>query len=653
MHPTTDIFEVYNGALCVQGGFLYKEGVLSFSMYKKNTTTGLMILKRRACKKTPALIEWRTMPENIKTKVIEITGFNPESIKQQTALERVIRPLPDAAAFFANYRLPNGKHLEDATQREYLANAEILTAVLTIAYERTNLLRKLGQTTKNVWFYLSNMVNELDTKVYPHKLPTNERRLHDRARIYNKEGYTSLIHKNFCNQNSAKITGEVANWLVAYYSLPTKPTLPMLMAAYNEIKHLFGWCSLDESAVNKWLNETAQKRIWTLGRHGEDVWSNTFGHTLSREKSNWFPNSYWAIDGTKLDFVYMTDNGVEAKLRINALIDAHSEKIIGWSLSMSESHVEHFEAVKMAVKHSGVRPYLLTYDNQSGHKSHKMRDFYTRIVATGGTHYSHKAYSSSSPVEQIFNRLQQQCISTFWFSDKQGIKVRREDNKPNTGFIKEFSHRLPKKEDIIKAWELVVSIWNNGLHPDYARPRNEVYTDKMPMREEVSIIDMVQLFCVEETKPKIYYPWGMPLTVGGVDYKYEVYDGDGNIDLDFRANYVREKLIVRYAPDSLDTYIGLYELTAQGDKRFVAYAEPKRQHEVVPVLMDDTHSTWSNDYAVRNKEIEDCKKKLQAIRMTTGITPEKVIDEQEWLIKTGGRLPKSQRNELESIIHDF
>lgn len=66
-------------------------------------------------------------------------------------------------------------------------------------------------------------------------------------------------------------------------------------------------------------------------------------------------------------------NKMEAYARIDVVFDVYSEKIIGYSLSETESITDHFRAVKMAVQTAGVRPFLCAYDKQSGHISAKMQ----------------------------------------------------------------------------------------------------------------------------------------------------------------------------------------------------------------------------------------------------------------------------------------
>ena len=182
------------------------------------------------------------------------------------------------------------------------------------------------------------------------------------------------------------------------------------------------------------------ERIWYLPRHGEEEYNKRFGHTLKKNKNVMFPNAHWAIDGTKFDAIHYWDNSAKmaAQMNIDVVIDVHSEKIIGWSFSETENHVDHFKAIKMAVNNAGARPYMFSYDGQSGHKMKKMQNLYKNLLAKGGRHYQHKVGRKSNPIEQIFDRIQQQVVGKRWFSDKQSIKSHRLSSKPNMDFIKEF-----------------------------------------------------------------------------------------------------------------------------------------------------------------------------------------------------------------------
>ncbi|HLT54406.1 MAG TPA: hypothetical protein VKZ97_10955, partial [Flavobacteriaceae bacterium] len=487
----------------------------------------------------------------------------------------------------------------------------------------------------------------------------NTRSLKRAFQQYQENGYASIVRGKFLNNNSSKINGDLADFLLAQYCLPIKYTVPELMDVFYSVQNANGWPSITERSVNAWLNKPEQKRIWFLARHGREEYMKLFGHTLTRDKQEWFPNAYWAIDGTKLDLVHYANNSqkMAAELKVNLLFDVYSEKIIGWDLALSENHASHFRTVKMAVNNSGCRPYLFTYDKQSGHTSSRMQDLYNRLVAKGkkdenikgGAHYTHATKRKSSPAEQIISRFQSQVISKMWFSDKQSIKVRKLDNKPNTDFIVEYKEGLPTREELFGVVAALVNRWNLKKQKGWTTSRNERYLEQAPQREDIDVFDMVSMFWIDETKPKKHYGSGIPLTVEGQDYEYEVYDADGNVDLDFRRKFVGEKLIVRYDPEYLNEMVSLYEITTTGEKRFVAYATPKRKHEVVPALMKEgAKEIMQKDMEVREMEYQRDLEAYERLIAKTGITREKLIEEQELMIKMQGNMPKQEQMQTDA-----
>ncbi len=332
------------------------------------------------------------------------------------------------------------------------------------------------------------------------------------------------------------------------------------------------------------------------------------------------------------------------------MFDVYSEKIIGYSLSFTENHTDHFKAVKMAVNNSQCRPYLLTYDQQSGHKSKRMCDLYSSLVAKeGGTHYMHRSRAHNSPAEQLFNRLQQQVINKFWFSDGQSITVKRDDNKHNEDFINENKHLIKTTTELERAWEVAVEKWNTAKHPKFDKSRNEVYAEQMPMREQLSIMDIIDKMWLNETKPITYKAHGLDMYIAGNKYQYEVYDAENNIDLEFRRKNIGNKFMVRYDPEYLDKYVQLWTMNLDAEWVFVAHAEPKREHEVVPALMQEgDKAQWAKDYQVRDIELERDMNDYKKLMERTGITPQTMIEDQEYYLKTMKDRPKQERSELEA-----
>ncbi len=644
--------------LSIPAHYLYDEWkIMSESKYRQDCVRGkLMKTKTAGGKGNNAYVAYASLPFEIKQRCIKEWG-DPRKVAKRNLLEQFIEPDIEAARFFAAYRKPNGKALPQDIQIERVNNCQIMNAIKTVLETQSG--KAFGTKTQQMWKNISNAVNTLDDEKWLFKLPGAWSRLRQRYSEYQNFSYSTFIHKNEGNQFAIKITDEIGDWLLAQYCLPIKYTVPELLEEYTKMRFRTNWVELSESEIKDFLHKPNNERIWTLARDGKEAYDRKYKHTLTRRRKDYFPNCYWAIDGTKLDMVYYDDNTstkMNANLKIDVVFDIYSEKILGFSLSKTENHVDHFHAIRESVLCAGCRPFLFTYDQQSGHKMTRMQNFYTNLVAKTkgqkGVHYCHRSQQHNSPVEQLFNRLQSQVIKKFWFHDGQGVKVKTDQAKANFDFILEFKHKLPTDEELSKTFKAAVNMWNSSKHPKFEKEtRDMVYrTHKQLKREELSLVEIVDQMWIEETgKPVTYKGHGLDLWVAGKKYQYEVYDDEGNIDLDFRQYNVGKKFVVRYDPDYMNTYIQLCEKDHNGNVVFVRNAAPKRQHQDVPILMQPgDKEQWHKDYKVRDKELERDTKALKALRKRTGVTEEKLIADTELLVKMGGRLPKDERNEVDN-----
>lgn len=651
-------YTYHQGILSIPARLLYEDWkLMAYNTYKSYCKRGILVRSRMGKGVgTEALLSYHDLPQEYKDVCIENLG-EPDDVIIRDDLSPMIKPDAMAARFFERHRNPDGKALSEKKKIERITSCMILNALREIIEKNPNARGNKSKT--KVWENLSDAVNNLNTKRWKHILPTSAKNLKIRYQRYIKEGYASFIHAGEGNQRTVAIKGEIGDYILAMYSLPIKFTIPEVLDRYNEVKEENEWRDLSESAIHKFLYKPENERVWTLARHGKEAYDRKYKHTIKRDKRRWFPNCYWAIDGTKLDLAYLNTetNKMEAYARIDVIFDVYSERIIGWSLSETESMTDHFRAVKMAVQVAGVRPYLFTYDKQSGHTSNKMQEIYSELVAKdGGTHYSHRAREHNSPAEGIFRRLQQQCIQKLWNSDGLGITTKTDQSKMNADFIAENIHKLPTREEILKQWEFIVREWNSAKHFDKKhKTRNEVYNEEMLISEPLELSEIMRLMWIEEKKkPITYKAHGITLIVDKQEYIYEVYDREGQIDLEFRRKFVGEKFIVRYDPDAMDGHIQLLKENQFGEKYFVAYAEPKRAFEVVPKLMMEGEKEQAlRDMNIRTAERDRDAQAYKDLVARTGISPERYIAEQELAIKTQGRNPKKiniQVDRSESLL---
>lgn len=213
--------EYFENTLCVEAGWLQAEDIMSNSAYKSLKARGILQIERRACKNTPALINYNSIPDRFK-KLIEFKVGDPYRATRFKHFTDHIKPDPAAAEFFSNYKLLDSRNLKPETQKEYNINASMLNAVAVLIKSRRAQRRALGGQTNNIWETVAHLVEQLKSE-YKHTLPSNPRRLYDKYRKYNKEGYQSLIHKNFCNDHSRKVDQQIESLILSLYCMPEKP----------------------------------------------------------------------------------------------------------------------------------------------------------------------------------------------------------------------------------------------------------------------------------------------------------------------------------------------------------------------------------------------------------------------------------------------
>jgi len=213
--------EYHNNILCVEAGWLIDEGIVSKSNYRNLTQRGWLKVERRACKGTPALISFDSIPERFKKQIIDKVG-DPHKTTKHTQFKAYIKPDAEAMEFYSSYRLEDGRSLPEKAIQEYCTNASLLNALIRFDSDKVAKRRALGGSARGIWDKMAVVVDRLKDE-YPHTLPANSRRLQDRLKKYKDEGYMALVHKNYCNDNSRKVSADLERLILSLYVLPTKP----------------------------------------------------------------------------------------------------------------------------------------------------------------------------------------------------------------------------------------------------------------------------------------------------------------------------------------------------------------------------------------------------------------------------------------------
>lgn len=523
-----------------------------------------------------SLIEFDYIPARYREEIIALYG-DPKRKAASSSFANRIEKDPNAATFYLEYRLDDGRDLPQKHIKLYTANACILNA-LRDAYRTRALARaKHGKGNTGFWKQAAKVLQDLKAEM-PHSLPKNPTSLRRKYDEYIKVGYEALISGKFCNDNTAKITPEIEAWLIKEMA-GTRQSVDMVYMRYHAEAERQGWrTDITQAAFRARASEPRVQQLIDYKRHGRKLLQNKKGYTFRLKKAT-YSNDIWVGDGTMLNWYYRADNGKLATATTYFVMDGASSKFLGWSTEEGinkENRAMQMAAYRMAVRNAGAKPYQLLYDNQGGHKGHTASAFYSMLATVA---FPTRAYRpSGKPIEQAFKRFQQLKLSEFPFWSGFGRESwSNASYKPNMEAIQANIEHLPNYEQLLQLLDVVIDEWNTLAYRDIPAP-NAAYEQKRdPQEEPITLEELTDLFWNVSNKPVKYTPQGFRFERGGEIKWYEVYNAEGDVDFAFRRNYLGQRFYFRYDPDWEYTDIDLLQEHPTGGWQRVATASPKRE----------------------------------------------------------------------------
>ena len=182
----------------------------------------------RACKDKPLTIKLDSVPDKYKSKLVNAVKpqENDHGIE---ILVNAIQRDEKALSFYSNYKLADGRNLEDRYIQEYTLNAEVLNALIDIKTTQERAMKALGKKPKNFLNQAAASLLNAQDKL-GHTLPCANRQgepnsvvLKRKLDAYMSEGYGALISKKFCNDNTRKVTSDIERLIMSIYTMKNKP----------------------------------------------------------------------------------------------------------------------------------------------------------------------------------------------------------------------------------------------------------------------------------------------------------------------------------------------------------------------------------------------------------------------------------------------
>lgn len=647
--------EYYNNTLCIEAGWLIDQGVLSKPNYDKLTRIhpkkkeSVVKVVRRGCLTSPALVAYDSLPERFKKKVRVLVG-DPYKAATKSSLADYITPDEKARVFFRDYLMDNGDHLPEDSQNEYTRNAEILNAIHFIITDRTAQRKTINGKLSGAWAKFAEAILSLDKTTFKHSLPpypkfdekgdqlplspSGWRKLQDKYSRYkatdnskyDRIGYESLIHGNWCNKNSEKINDMAKSWILARWTsmVDRIATEQQLLNEYNYLAESQEWKPLKSvDAIHNFLYSEDIKPLWWAARYGELKFKEKFAYQ-NKTILPTMRDSLWYSDGTKLNYFYQYRDA-QGRFQIGTtsvyeIVDVYSECLLGYHISDSENYVTQYSAYRMALEVSGHKPYQISYDNQGGHKKLETGEFLTKL-----SHLSirTKPYNGKSKtIENLFYRYQSQFLKKDWFFTGQNIQSKKEESKANMEFIMANKHNLPTREEIPAIYKQRRDEWNNAQHPQTGRPRVEMYRESQnPKAVKLELMDMVDVFWILREKPVQLTAYGIQFEEKGVKHLYDIVESSGLPDVRWIARNIDRKFRIKFDPQDF-SMIYLYEDTPQG-LRFIREAVvPVRIHRGKQEQEAGEMERWSAIDKAIDEMREEIRTELMNIQQKHNQLPE-------------------------------
>lgn len=319
----------------------------------------------------------------------------------------------EAEAYYRAYTLPTDqggeRHLPIAKQAEYVHACSILNTIGLLFVQR-----EAEQSITDFWQSMAESMPRLAERM-PHGLPENARSLQRKYSRYKKDGYPSLISKNYQNKNAAKILTDAQDaallvLVTQYNNLEDS----RIAALYNHIAQAQKpeWASISASTVRNWRR--AHPLETAFGRLGRDKFRAQKSMQVRRTKPS-APFLHWSLDGWTAELLYQKRttrrDGTSVvtyhnRLTMVVVLDTSCNYPMGYAIGDHETPTLIKEALRNATLHSRelTGDMLKAYQIQSDRYAiKKMSDLYGKVghIVTPAAAKNAKA----KPVERYFRHL--------------------------------------------------------------------------------------------------------------------------------------------------------------------------------------------------------------------------------------------------------
>ena len=551
--------EYYNNILAIESNWLINSGIISEANYQNLRARKDITILRRGCRNTPALVAFDNMPDRFKAKVIEKLGGNPYDIVKTNRLAELIEDDLEASKFFDEYEISDdGRHLPIEKRREYYANAVIFNAIAQLIANRRAKRSALGSKAVRFWDVIAEAAQDIDRTRYPHSLPANARRLESKFKLYQKEGYASLVHKGYTNnnRNAARVKSEEQmSAMLTLLSLPQNFDDTEVARKYNQMAVAWGWDTVTASTVANYrikYNDVIYPR-----RRGGSAYHNNRSMQVKRSAPV-FPMQMWTLDGWDAELLYQQRDTnkkgyavttYHKRPTIVVVLDPCLKYPIGYAIGTHETPELIKQALANAMKHTaelfGEMHEVLQIQSDR-YAISKMSDLYGKVTEKVIPAAAHNA--KSKIIERWFGQFNNKyCKNSINWSG-YGVTSRKE-SQPNGEYLTKFRHEFPDFEGVCKQLASYIETERAALRDQYLAAWALTPIDR---KRAYSYERYLFNFGKTNGHRSLMQGSGLHITVGGQRFDYECFNHT------FRM-FASTRWEVRYNPDDMSRALAVNE----------------------------------------------------------------------------------------------
>ncbi|MCD7926676.1 MAG: hypothetical protein LUI85_19150 [Bacteroides sp.] len=575
--------EMYGNILCVSFAELVGGGIISKPTYDKYVREGKLTVVQKGGNGRKALVAYSSMIEKVRAAYDEVYKGVKEAMKKQEEemyISTQIKFDAEAVDFYKKYVAPNGGKISTERQLEYILNAQVMNEMVRIEKKRNADHAKSGHTRRpETWSSVLKTCERLRERCN-HTLPTNPGRLREKFNAYKKYGYVALINGNVGNKAAQKISKAEGRLLLKLKRSKFPVYTDMqIFEEYNREAPLRGLKTIKSpTTVHNYLYSPEVMIWWYAAVYGEREFKNKYMPTFDTILPA-MPNALWYSDGTRLNLYYKVYDEKQKRMVARAtdvyeVMDACSEALLGYYIGDGENFLSQYNAYRSAIRQWKVKPYEIVTDNQGGHKKLASQGFFKKICHLHKTTMPHNGQSKT--IEAAFGRFQSQVLHKLYNFTGQNVTAKKLNSKPNMELITKNIDKLPTLEELKEIYAGCREKWNHSVHPtsETGMLRIEMQTAiENPKAQSIDDYEAQEIFMIYSLMPVIYQKEGYVFSIKNQEYRYMVYDDEGNIDMNFHLLNLGNKFHYRYDPEDM-TRIELWQVTETGLK-YAATATPK------------------------------------------------------------------------------